>query len=166
MKRRNFSLFLCSLFVVVSCSSQTTKISYGDVEQSEADRGKIRLVAALQELSEIKYSVELAETDPARMREENNQRIGEVLDKFKSASELATLALLTRTLSQHCGNVECFKASALRPTYENTYWKIVERLAANKEPNSELLKELKVRSQLIGTDIGDWERIVDGVPFP
>ncbi len=153
-------LFIALIIFSFSCQTyQSGKLKNDIVPNSDYDARKIKIISILEELSDIKYS------NDSQM-EENRQKIIKIIDKLENPRDLMTLALMSKNLSGNCHDIECYKASNLRPTYENTYWAVVKKLTVNKEENKKILDELKIRSQLTGTDIGDWERVVDKKEFP
>jgi hypothetical protein len=145
------------LLGVLSCQSYQTNNE--KTSNNYVDSRKVKIISLLQELSDVHYFND-------NQIEENRVKIGKAIDKLENAEDLVTLALMSKTLAKNCLDVECFKSSDLRPTYENTYWEIAKKLATKKEENRKVLEDLKIRSQLSGTDIGDWDKIVEGKEFP
>ena len=153
-------LFVILMVFFLSCQSyQSDKLNNDKISNNDFDNRKVKIISILQELSDIRYSDD-------NQVEENKLKIRKTVDKIDDAEDLMTLALMSKTLARSCQDIECFKRSNLRPTFDITYWAAVEKLATKKEDNKKVLDELKIRSQLSGTDIGDWEKIVDGKEFP
>lgn len=161
-------VFVISMIFSLSCQThQSGTPSSEKTLSNDFDNRKVKVISILQELSHIEYSDnDQAEETRLKNSEENVLKIKKIVDKLDDAEDLMTLALMSKTLGESCRDVECAKTSNLRPTYRNTYWVAVEKLAAKKETNKKILDELKIRSQLSGTDVGDWGRIVEGKEFP
>lgn len=148
------------LIVFGNCTSEQNNIkSKAEIPASESDVRKIEISNAIQDLIKIPLSLE-------NKIDEDKAKIKHIVDKFNNPRDILTFALICRHLSSHCQNIECFKGSNLRPTFEIAYWQSVKKLAIDKTTNKEELNELKEKSFLKGTDVGDWEKIVNGIDFP
>lgn len=175
MKNKTFYLkvgtnmiFVILIVFFLSCQNyQSDRLNNDKISNNDFDNRKIKIISILQELGDIRYSDDnQVEENRLKNSEENRLRIRKTVDKLNDAKDLMTLALMSKTLSRNCVDSECFKRSELRSTFDNTFWVAVEKLATKKEANKKVLDELKFFSQLSGTDIGDWEKIVDGKEFP
>ncbi|CAN5563607.1 hypothetical protein BH10ACI1_BH10ACI1_35260 [soil metagenome] len=128
------------------------------------DECKKQLILALEDLSKIEMSDGLTETQIDLKHKE----IQSVVNRFDNPQDISGLALLSKSMARHCSisDVTCSKTSKLISTYDSAFWDCIKKLSIKKEENKKVLDELKFLSQLSGTDVGDWGRIVDGKEFP
>jgi hypothetical protein len=152
---------LClSLLILISCDSRLeNKEKQGTSSYSESDTRKIKIITGLQRLLELPFNPNGSNFS------DNREKITKIIDEFDNPDDISTFALMCRSLAYHCSDMECFKFSNLRPTYDNAYWSIVEKLAKDKEKNKEVLERIKRESFLDAGSLYNWEHIVDGKPL-
>jgi hypothetical protein len=162
---KNIKLVLVFILFVacfVSCNNQPASKLEEDnlaVKYEESDVRKIKIITALQKLQ--KYAMDSDEkTNKTKL-----EKIKEIIKEFENPDDIATFALMCRSLSYHCSDMDCFKYSNLRPTYDNAYWAVIEKLAKDKEKNKDTLDRIKRESFLDGGALYNWGHIVDGKPL-
>ncbi len=130
--------------------------------KSRSDRHKVNLVEALKTLKNIPQNEDTAN------RENRRNSVRSVIERFDDPDDVETLASLCLALSRHCESPECPQKgdSELRNVFETAYWEIINKLAENKEKNMGVLNNIRYRSQLDGSNAGEWLRIVEGKTFP
>lgn len=161
---KNILLVLCMSLAVFFSSCEKKTETFNEKINCSGDECKKQLIGALEDLSKIEMSDELAKNQI----DSKYKEIEEIVSRIAKPEDISGLAMLSKAMARHCSirDIPCSKSSKLIPTYENAFWVCVKKLAIKKEENKEILDELKFFSQLSGTDLGDWQRIVDGKEFP
>lgn len=144
-------VFICLGCQMAFQTSQKNPFSNGN----NSDKGKLKLILALEELSKVTFS-------ESGYSEDDKAKLLKIIENFENPRDILTLALMCRSLEYQCTDVVCFKESKLRSVFENTYWLLVEKLAFDKEKNLNELKELKEKSYLDGGSLYNWGHIVEG----
>ena len=154
------ALLFCLLFSA-SCADVSDRANR--ILGTDPDSRKLKLLAVMDELSQIEIPSDPREFKVAIQKKD---KIYETVAKIKNPEDLSALAMLSRAMAQHCRRaVECVEQSRLDNTYEKAFWAAVKFLARDADKNRDVLERLKNMAVLSGTEVVDWENIVDGRKF-
>src|SRR5215203_4014633 len=128
-------IFATFLIFGTGCSSGPNKSD--QLKNCVGDQCKKALLVGLEDLVKIEWEEGLSEDRIAAKHLE----IQRIVDRFDNPNDLEALALLSKTMARHCSvrDVTCSKQSRVLPTFENSYWTCVKKIAIRRDQNRVIL---------------------------
>lgn len=112
-------IFLIS-FIACENKSQNQDDFSDKIKYEESDLRKIKIISALQTLQKYRLGSDDNENSI------NLKKIKSITEEFENPDDIATFALMCRSMAYHCSDVECFKS---RACYEPQFITSINRLS-------------------------------------